>query len=76
MRNLISLKFLISYHSFWSKYLHGQVDNPIYYSARDNRQLAEKYNQLYFTGEDDKNEDNNGICIDRTSSNLTCAHKI
>ena len=47
------------------KYIHGQVDNPIYYIARDNKQIDEKYNKIYFDSESETQEDNNGICIEK-----------
>ena len=49
------------------QYLHGQIDNPIYYVARDNKQLEERFNEIYYVNEGDKNEDNNGISIERSN---------
>ena len=47
--------------------MHGQIDNPIYYVARDNKQLEERFNEIYYVNEGDKNEDNNGISIERSN---------
>ena len=50
------------YLLFLKKYIHGQLNNPIYYIARDKKQIEEKYNEIII---DDENiEDNNGIPID------------
>ncbi len=52
-------------HSFLeigAQFIHGQLNNPIYYIAREKKQIEEKYNEIII---DDENiEDNNGIPID------------
>jgi hypothetical protein len=47
---------------FICKYIHGQEENPIYYIARDYKQIDEKYNEII--SDDENIEDNNGIPID------------
>lgn len=57
-----SIDYNDSFLEIGAQFLHGQQDNPIYYIARDNKQIEEKYNEIL---DDDENiEDNNGIPID------------
>jgi len=45
------------------KYIHGQQDNPIYYIAKDNKQIDDVYNEI-LSDDDSGTEDNSGIPID------------
>ncbi len=45
------------------KYIHGQQDNPIYYIAKDNKQIDDVYNEI-LSDDDSDTEDNSGIPID------------
>lgn len=62
-----TIEYQDSFLEIGAQYLHGQIDNPIYYVARDNKQLEERFNEIYYVNEGDKNEDNNGISIERRS---------
>ena len=67
---LNALFMTMNYCILFIKYIHGQEENPIYYIARDNKQIDEKYNEII--SDDENIEDNNGIPIDLDNGMLTC----
>jgi hypothetical protein len=40
------------------KFIHGQVDNPIYCIAKNSKLIEEKYNEILYDSDDDLSEHN------------------
>ena len=77
-----SIDFDKSFLEFGAQFIHGQSNNPIFYIAREKKQIEEKYNRILI--DDDEDEDSNGINIELNTCkfiffleyNLKCLRKL